>query len=337
MHISQSRRAMVLVTSAAVAAGIGLGVAPAAQAASGKVTIDNTLPRWLGHASKSAVTPFTATTQTVRVYLTPNGGADALNAAVAAVSDPSSAQYRQFLTTAQYDAKYAPTQAQVDQVSGYLSGAGLAVTGVEAQRRYVEASGSAGQLGAAFGVQLGTFTHDGQTVTAPSSAAAVPSSIAGNVLTVTGLDTTAYTKKVNRIAPGDQSDTAKGATNPNVTPPTGFVNARPCSIYYGQVAAQFQADFSTPLPTFQGQTLSYARCGYTGATVPVRVREQLHPDRGGRDGRHHRRVRLAEDRQGREPVRREPRRRLLQAGSADPEPPGLLQPTGEVRPERLVR
>ncbi|HEY8307655.1 MAG TPA: protease pro-enzyme activation domain-containing protein, partial [Lapillicoccus sp.] len=174
MHISQSRRAMVLVTSAAVAAGIGLGVAPAAQAASGKVTIDNTLPRWLGHASKSAVTPFTATTQTVRVYLTPNGGADALNAAVAAVSDPSSAQYRQFLTTAQYDAKYAPTQAQVDQVSGYLSGTGLTVTGVEAHHRYVEASGSAGQLGAAFGVQLGTFTHDGQTVTAPSSAAAVP-------------------------------------------------------------------------------------------------------------------------------------------------------------------
>ena len=69
MHILQSRRALVLVTSAAVAAGIGLGVAPAAQAANGKVTIANTLPRWLGHASKSAVTPSAATTQTVRVYL----------------------------------------------------------------------------------------------------------------------------------------------------------------------------------------------------------------------------------------------------------------------------
>ena len=263
MHILQSRRALVLVTSAAVAAGIGLGVAPAAQAANGKVTIANTLPRWLGHASKSAVTPFAATTQTVRVYLTPNGGADALNAAVAAVSDPSSAQYRQFLTSAQYDATYAPTQAQVDQVSGYLSGAGLAVTGVEAHHRYVEASGTTSQLGSAFGVQLGTFTHDGQTVTAPSSAAAVPTGIAGTVLTVTGLDTTSYTKSANRISPADQK-AAKGATNPNVTPPTGFVNARPCSLYYGQVSAQYQADFSTPLPKFQGQTLSYAPCGYTG-------------------------------------------------------------------------
>ena len=259
----QSRRALVLVTSAAVAAGIGLGVAPAAQAANGKVTIDNTLPRWLGHASKNAVTPFAATTQTVRVYLTPNGGNDALKAAVAAVSDPSSAQYRQFLTTAQYAAKYAPTQQQVDQVSGFLTGAGLKVGSVEAHHRYVEASGTTSQLGAAFGVQLGTFTHDGQTVTAPSSAASVPAGIAGNVLTVTGLDTTAYTKTANRVTPGDQKAAAP-ANNPNVTPPTGFVNARPCSIYYGQVAAQYQADYKTPLPQFQGQTLSYAPCGYTG-------------------------------------------------------------------------
>ena len=274
MHILQSRRALVLVTSAAVAAGIGLGVSPAAQAANGKVTIANTLPRWLGHASKSAVTPFAATTQTVRVYLTPNGGADALNAAVAAVSDPSSAQYRQFLTSAQYDAKYAPTQAQADQVSGYLSGAGLAVTGVEAHHRYVEASGTTSQLGSAFGVQLGTFTDDGQTVTAPSSAAAVPTGIAGTVLTVTGLDTTSYTKSANRISPADQK-AAKGATNPNATPPTGFINAHPCSLYYGQVSAQYQADFSTPLPKFQGQTLSYAPCGYTGPQFRAAYNEQI--------------------------------------------------------------
>src|SRR6478672_4226709 len=165
MHILQSRRALVLVTSAAVAAGIGLGVAPAAQAANGKVTIANTLPRWLGHASKSAVTPFAATTQTVRVYLTPNGGADALNAAVAAVSDPSSAQYRQFFTSAQYDAKYAPTQAQVDQVSGYLSGAGLAVTGVEAHHRYVEASGPTTHPGSPSAAHLARSTHAGRPVT----------------------------------------------------------------------------------------------------------------------------------------------------------------------------
>jgi subtilase family serine protease len=146
-------------------------------------------------------------------------------------------------------------------VSAYLSGAGLKVTGVEAHRRYVEASGSASQLNSAFGVQLGTFSHDGQTVTAPSTAASVPTSVAGSVLTVTGLDTTAYTKSANHIGPDKQT---KGSTSPNVKPPDGFANARPCSIFYGQIQANVQADFTTPLPPLQGQTLSYAPCGYTG-------------------------------------------------------------------------
>ena len=34
--------------------------------------------------------------------------------------------------------------------------------------------------------------------------------------------------------------------------------------HYGQVKAATQADFKTPLPKFQGETLPYASCGYTG-------------------------------------------------------------------------
>ncbi|MEP7179769.1 MAG: S53 family peptidase, partial [Pseudonocardiales bacterium] len=47
-------------------------------------------------------------------------------------------------------------------------------------------------------------------------------------------------------------------------PPAGFRNARPCSIYFGQVQAKFKADYHTPLPTFNGKVLPYAPCGYTG-------------------------------------------------------------------------
>jgi subtilase family serine protease len=45
------------------------------------------------------------------------------------------------------------------------------------------------------------------------------------------------------------------------------VNARPCSNFYGQVPAQFQADFKTPLPKFNGKTLPYAPCGYQPAQL----------------------------------------------------------------------
>ena len=53
-------------------------------------------------------------------------------------------------------------------------------------------------------------------------------------------------------------------TSERPSPPPAFANARPCSIYYGQIDAKFQADFKTRLPKFQGATLPYAPCGYTG-------------------------------------------------------------------------
>lgn len=256
MHVPHTRRALALVTTVgAVAAvtGAALVAAPAANAApSGSVTITSTLPRWLSKAQKVAVSPNAVSAQTVRVYLAPNHGLAALKSKVDALSTPGSAQYRQWLTTAQYEASYAPTAASATSVSKYLSGRGLKVTGVEAHRRYVTATGTAAQLGAAFGTTLARFTHDGQTVTAPTAAAVLPAAIGTQVLTVTGLDTTVTKKTHNNETPDATA------------PPAGFQNGRPCAINYGNPLATYQADYSTPLPKFKGQTLPYAPCGYTG-------------------------------------------------------------------------
>jgi len=153
---------------------------------------------------------------------------------------------------------------------------------------------------------------------------------------VTGLDTTSYTKTANRISPANQKGVAKGATNPNVTPPTGFVNARPCSIYYGQVSAQYQADFSTPLPTFQGQTLSYAPCGYTGPQF--RAAYENNSNLTGKGA-----TVAITDAYAWQKIAKDANQYAENHGdgsykpAVDPEPPGLLQPPGAVRPERLVR
>ena len=87
---------------------------------------------------------------------------------------------------------------------------------------------------------------------APASALTVPAALASSVLTITGIDTTTHLVRPNK------------ATHVAAPPPAGFRNARPCSRYFGQVLAKFQADFHTPLPTFNGKTLPYAPCGYTG-------------------------------------------------------------------------
>ena len=256
MHVPHSRRALALATTVGAVAAVtaaGLAAVPAGATPAGTVTITSTLPRWLPGAHKVAVTAKAATPQSVKVYLNPKGGVAALQAEVAALSTPGSPSYRHWLTTAQYEARYAPTAAAADSVSKYLASKGLKVTGVEAHRRYVSASGTAAQLGAAFGTTLATYTHDGQTVTAPSAAAKLPASIGNQVLTVSGLDTTQVKKTHDNVTP-----------TPATTPPTGFQNGKPCAINYGSPLATYQADYTTPLPKFQGQTLPYAPCGYTG-------------------------------------------------------------------------
>lgn len=232
------------------ASGLALGTMVTASAAErpGRAFVADSAPTWMSHAKHTGA-PSAGGAVDARVYLAPRGGEDALKAAVAAVSTPGSPTYRHFLTPAQYNATYEPTNADVSAVSSWLGAAGLTVTGVDATHQYVTVRGSVSAAQQAFGVSIQHYSHDGQNVQAPSGAVSVPASIASKVLTVTGLDTT---RRANRTS---------ASTPP---PPTGFVNARPCSIYYGQIAATYQADYKTKLPKYNGTTLSYAPCGYTG-------------------------------------------------------------------------
>ncbi|MCW2810861.1 MAG: physarolisin [Friedmanniella sp.] len=235
-----------------VPAALLLGVPQALAAPPALARVPSTMPRWLasGQARRDAA-PAATGTLSVRVYLAPRGGQAALESAVGALSDPHSARYGQWLSADQYRAAYRPSDAALSRVRGYLTGQGLAVTGVEAQRRYVSARGTVAQLQRTFHVSLRRFSHDGQQVTAPTAAVQLPPTLAGSVLTVTGLDTT-VAKMTNR------------QSGRSVTPPPAFANARPCSTYFGQLTATYQADYKTKLPKFGGKTLPYATCGYTG-------------------------------------------------------------------------
>ncbi len=245
------------------------------------VKINSTLPSWVSTtaAPRSRTAARSAERMSVRVYLAPKGGQAALEAKVAALSDPRSADYGHWLSVAQFRAAYSPTGAAADSVKAYLKSQGLRVGSVEAQRRYVNASGTVAQLQTAFHTTLAQFNHAGQSVTAPTTAAQLPASVAGSVLTVTGLDTTVVKMAPNHITSDADSDAASAASattssattssaatssGAKVTPPDGFRNARPCSTYYGQVQARYQDDYSTALPKFEGRTLPYANCGYTG-------------------------------------------------------------------------
>jgi subtilase family serine protease len=183
---------------------------------------------------------------------------DAAGAAaiVKAVSTPGSAQYRHYLTDAQWIARYAPTQASVASAGTWLRAQGFKVGTVPADRLFIAASGSAAQVEAAFGTSLGEYTVKGHQVRLANSSLSVPASISGAVSGVVGVN--------EGIASNDLSQNFANvpATTPTQepAPPAAFRNPQPCSAYFNQKPdttdkAALYKPYKSPL--------DYDICGYT--------------------------------------------------------------------------
>jgi subtilase family serine protease len=231
----------MVIGAAAIVAGTA-GSLGSARAASGRQAIPNTRPAWLGHATNLGHAPAGASVS-ARIYLTPNGGMAKLKQFALDVSTPGNAQFRHFLKPSQYFQRFGTTGSTVSAVSSWLSGAGLHVAGVEAHNRWVDVTGDVAHAEAAFGVSIDKYRHNGQMVQAPTGALSAPAGVASSVLAVSGVDTTPMI-----VRPASQKP---------APPEPGFRNAQPCSTYYGEKLA-------TTLPQFNGHTLPYAPCGYTG-------------------------------------------------------------------------
>lgn len=159
-----------------------------------------------------------------------------------AVADPNSAQFHRYLTPQQFNARFAPSKAQVVKVSSYLKSKGLKVDGSTASNNhFVSATGSAGAVSQAFHTQLKNYQHNGRRVFAPSSAVSLPSSLAAGVTAVLGLtdNVGAHPMNVGRAT------TSLGSSHTNVPRSTalgrlgtpGAPSALPaagCDSYFGQ-------------------------------------------------------------------------------------------------------
>lgn len=251
------RLAAVVAAGAALSLSTAFTVVDAAQAVpSGPTrTLAESHPRWATPEASRGDVP-TAQTVTARVYLAPPGGEATLDSFTAAVSTPGSATYGHFLTAAQYHRRFDPNRATVAAVTDYLAQHGLQVIGAERFHAYLNVRGTAAAADRAFGTTLTRYRHGGQTVQAPATDLRLPAKLRSQVLGVTGLDTA-----TSRAHPA--------ATPPPLPgPPAGFLNARPCSRYSGQLAATDEGDYTTPLPLFDGKRLSYTVCGF----VPSQLR-----------------------------------------------------------------
>ncbi|ACU77049.1 Peptidase S53 propeptide [Catenulispora acidiphila DSM 44928] len=161
----------------------------------------------------SAPAPAQAQSVTVQVWLTPDlAGATAF---ADAVSTPGGAGYRHYLSPNAYTARFGPSAARIKAVTDWLTQQGLKQVRLSSGHDYLSATGAVTKL-------------------------TVPSSLAADVLGVTGLG-------------GSGSDAAASAT-PAIAAPT-------CAQFWGQHVQSFQ-------PAYKGLTKgSLPICGYSAAQM----------------------------------------------------------------------
>jgi subtilase family serine protease len=182
---------------------------------------------------------------TVTVYLTPRNQAS-MARAIRDIYRPGSATYRKYLTPAQFHARFSPSTADVTAVKSFLAKAGLKVASVASNRMYVDATGTVAQVEKAFHVTQAKYHVQGRLIRSNAEAPRVPSSLAGKVLFVGGLDA------------------SQTLVHPAAPPPVAVAPIKPCNDFYpGQVATV------TP-PAYQyGSHLPFALCGLTPQQIRV--------------------------------------------------------------------
>ncbi|GAA0633844.1 S53 family peptidase [Kutzneria viridogrisea] len=240
-------------------AGAGVTSLATSASAAGMSAIPDSQPVWAKPNAKVAEVSG-SDRLTFRVYLKAKDQAG-LEAAATAVSDPSSPSYRRFLSTDEVRTRFAPSAGTVEAVRTWLSSSGFGIGEIPSNNQYVEATGSAAQVQHAFGVNLGLYKVKDRTLRSADRPLSVPAALAGAVSGVVNVDQALSLVKPSHVgANGDANADTVAQTKtagPGVAPPpAGFVNAQPCSDYFGQKV-------DTTDPAYGGKQLPYAVCGYT--------------------------------------------------------------------------
>jgi len=171
-------------------------------------------------------------------------------------------QSGQTITPAQFDATYAPTGAQATAVGEYLQSMGMQNVTTLPGNMLVTADATAAQAQAAFDTTISSVSYDGGTYFANTAAALVPTSLAGTVGAVLGLQDIA-TMKTDLASP---------------LPPTANVGAlyTPQDFWTFYDAGSAPTGRETPIAVFAEGDVSQAitqlraqEAAYNLPTVPV--------------------------------------------------------------------
>ncbi len=234
-----------------IVAGLGAGatvlavvtIGQPASAASTRKVVSGSQPKWLSHAQDHGQAAKAGKVDFGVLLKLRNQ--DQAVATLQKVSDPASASYGKWLTSAQFKASYAPASSDVSAVRSWLRSQGFTVSKTFQSGMYVEASGTNAQVEKTFGTAVHTYTYQGRSVQANTSSLSLPSdtpaAVSGAISGVLGIDQGSALKKPASVLPG---------------PPEGSrTGVQPCGTYWGEKTATAQ-------PKAYGAHQPYAVCGY---------------------------------------------------------------------------
>ncbi|HLX55644.1 MAG TPA: S53 family peptidase, partial [Ktedonobacteraceae bacterium] len=112
----------------------------------------------------------------------------ALNALLGSIYDPQSPQFHQYLTPDQFEALFAPTPDEAQQVVSYLQSQGMTVTNVASNNMLIDASGTVAQVEQAFSTTINNYQLGSQVFYANATPPVVPAAISQLITSIGGLD-----------------------------------------------------------------------------------------------------------------------------------------------------
>ena len=192
----------------------------------------------------------------------------ALTSLLQRLYDPSSPEYRHFLTVAQFTEQFGPNEQDYAAVAAYLQSQGLTVGSTPANRLVVPVSGSVAQINSAFNLQMSTYQHptENRTFFSPNREPSLPLNL--RVRHITGLDNFSLPHHFTQRANAGQQAVAVNGSGPN----NSYLGSDMRAAYYGGTTLDGTGQ-AIGLIEFGGYdmtdvTLTFANAGQT-TNVPV--------------------------------------------------------------------
>ncbi len=133
---------------------------------------------------------------------------EALSNLLEQICDPASTNYRHYLTPSEFTERFGPTIQEYQALKDFVNANGLTVTDETSNRMLLDVSGTAADIGKAFGVTFHVYQHptENRKFFAVNTEPTVPSSLA--VLDISGLNNFVLPRPSYKVKPANQSANA---------------------------------------------------------------------------------------------------------------------------------